>query len=165
MSSILIYSLFNSLSVVAFFPFFRWFSPVFCPAARARVFACFALFFVFMQNNFCIFCICKICICILRLCKIVQNLHLHNRRLLTFWRYAVPNDNEWKRKKRKLRNITKKRKMLLNTHVIVIFYAKTVYFFIHLKNVFIAFFLIFVHFPFFSLISFLFVICELRFFY
>ena len=71
---------------------------------------------------------------------------------------------EMLRKKRKLRNVTKKRKMLLNNHVFVMFYAKTVYFFIHLKNVFIAFFLIFVHFPFFSLISFLFVICELRFY-
>ena len=56
-----------------------------------------------------------------------------------------------------LRNVTKKRKMLLNNHVIVIFYAKTVYFFIHLKNVFIAFFLIFVHFPFFRSFSFFFV--------
>ena len=60
-----------------------------------------------------------------------------------------------------LRNITKKRKMLLNNHVIVIFYVKTVYFFIHLKNETIEF-------PFFSSVSFfsfLFVICELRFFY
>ena len=46
-------SLFAPLAVVAFFPFFRCFSPVFCSAARARVFAC---FYVFMQNKFCIFC-------------------------------------------------------------------------------------------------------------
>ena len=83
-----------------------------------------------------------------------------------------------KTKKTKITKITKKRKItkyyeilrkkgntLIKNHVIVIFYAKSVYFFIHLKNVFMAFFLFFVHFPFFSLISFLFVICELRFFY
>ena len=52
--------------------------------------------------------------------------------------------------------------MLLNNHVIVIFYAKTVYFFIHLKNVFMAFFLFFVHFPFFSLRFVLLVICSGR---
>lgn len=55
----------------------------------------------------------------------------------------ITNDNEIKRK---LRNVTKKRKMLLNNQVIVIFYAKTVYFFIHLKNENIAF-------PFFSSVS------------
>ena len=61
-----------------------------------------------------------------------------------------------------LRNVTKKRKMLLNNHVIVIFYVKTVYFFIHLKNETIAFFLFFVHFPFFSLRFVLLVICSGR---
>ena len=66
--------------------------------------------------------------------------------------------------------LRKKGKMLLKHHDSVIFYVKTVYFFIHAKNVFIAFFLFFVRFSFFrsfsffSLISFLFVICELRFF-
>ena len=78
----------------------------------------------------------------------------------------ITNDNEWKRnktkitkcyemlrKKRKLRNVTKKRKMLLNNHVIVIFYVKTVYFFIHLKNETIAFFLFFVLFRFFRFYS------------
>ena len=47
----------------------------------------------------------------------------------------------------------------------MIFYIVSVYFFIHYKNVFIAFFfLFFVRFPFFSLISFFFIIYELRFF-
>ena len=73
----------------------------------------------------------------------------------------ITNDNENNENNEILR---KKGNTLIKNHVIVIFYAKTVYFFIHLKNVFIAFFLIFVHFPFFSLISFLFVICELRFY-
>ena len=45
--------------------------------------------------------------------------------------------------------LRKKGKMLLKNHVTVIFYVKTVYFFIHLKNVFIAFFLIFVRFSYF----------------
>ena len=45
--------------------------------------------------------------------------------------------------------LRKKGKMLLKHHDSVIFYVKTVYFFIHLKNVFIAFFLFFVRFPFF----------------
>ena len=87
-----------------------------------------------------------------------------------------------------------KGKMLLKNHVSVIFYIVSVYFFIHVKNVFIAFFLnigkkllidvkkssiigkklliagnkkrsfFFVHFPFFRSFSFSFVICELRFF-
>ena len=64
------------------------------------------------------------------------------------------NENEIKRK---LRNVTKyyeknenyeilrkKGNTLRKNNVIVIFYAKTVYFFIHLKNVIIAFFLFFV---------------------
>lgn len=72
------------------------------------------------------------------------------------------NDNE---KNENYEILRKKGKMLLKNHVSVIFYVKTVYFFIHLNNETIAFFLIFVRFPFFSLISFLFVICELRFFY
>lgn len=53
----------------------------------------------------------------------------------------ITNDNEILRKKGK---------MLLNNHVIVIFYIKTVYFFIHLKNENIAF-------SFFSSVSFFFV--------
>ena len=60
----------------------------------------------------------------------------------------------------KFRNVTKKRKMLLKHHDNVIYYIKTVYFFIHVKNENIAF-------PFFLLFrffSFLFVICELRFY-
>lgn len=67
--------------------------------------------------------------------------------------------------------LRKKGKMLLKNHVSVIFYIVSVYFFIHDKNVFITFFLIFVHFSFFrsfsffSLISFLFVIYDLQFFY
>ena len=61
--------------------------------------------------------------------------------------------------------LRKKGNNLRKNHVIVIFYAKTVYFFIHLKNIIIAFFLFFVRFPFFRCVSFLFVICELRFFY
>ena len=66
--------------------------------------------------------------------------------------------------------LRKKGNTLIKNHVIVIFYIVSVYFFIHAKNVFIAFFLFFVcfsffrSFSFFSLISFLFVICELRFF-
>ena len=53
--------------------------------------------------------------------------------------------------------LRKKGKMLLKNHVSVIFYSKTVYFFIHSKNVFIAFFLFFVRFPFFRSFSFFFV--------
>ena len=45
--------------------------------------------------------------------------------------------------------LRKKGKMLLKHHDSVIFYVKTVYFFIHAKNVFIAFFLFFVRFSFF----------------
>lgn len=82
MPLILICSSFAPLSVVAFFPFFCHFFTdfrLFSALLRVRVFLrCFCVFFVFMQNNFCIFCICKICNCILRLCKIVQNLQLHN---------------------------------------------------------------------------------------
>ena len=68
----------------------------------------------------------------------------------------VTNDNENNENYeilRKLRNITKitkitkKRKYFKKNHVIVTFYAKTVYFFIHLKNKTIAF-------PFFSSVSF-----------
>ena len=58
--------------------------------------------------------------------------------------------------------LRKKGKMLLNNHVIVIFYVKTVYFFIHLKNETIAFFIFFVHFPFFSLRFVSLVICSGR---
>ena len=57
--------------------------------------------------------------------------------------------------------LRKKGNTLIKNHVIVIFYAKTVYFFIHLNNETIEF-------PFFSSVSFfsfLFVICELRFFF
>ena len=97
---------------------------------------------------------------------------------------SVTNDNERKRKitkKTKITKITKitkyyenyeilrkNGKMLLKHHDSVIFYIVSVYFFIHLNNETIAFFLFFVRFPFFSSVSFfsfLFVICELRFFY
>ena len=61
--------------------------------------------------------------------------------------------------------LRKKGNTLRKNHVIVIFYAKTVYFFIHLKNIIIAFFLFFVRFPFFRCVSFLFVIYDLQFFY
>ena len=61
-------------------------------------------------------------------------------------------------KKRKISKITKyyekKGKMLLKHHDSVIFYVKTVYFFIHAKNVFIAIFLFFVRFPFFRFFRF-----------
>ena len=77
---ILFYGNFRACNVACFLIFSLFFA-LFCPAARARV-------FVLMQNNFCIFCICKICICILRLCKIVQNLHLHNF-LLMFAAYLL----------------------------------------------------------------------------
>ena len=89
-----------------------------------------------------------------------------------------------KTKKTKITKITKKRKItkyyeilrkkgntLIKNHVIVIFYIESVYFFIHAKNVFIAFFLFsvsfsfFRSFSFFSFISFLFFICEFLFFY
>lgn len=63
------------------------------------------------------------------------------------------NDNEKNENYEILRNVTKKRKMLLNNHVIVIFYVKTVYFFIHLKNETIAFFLFFLLFRFFRFYS------------
>ena len=75
-----------------------------------------------------------------------------------------------KTKKTKITKITKKRKItkyyeilrkkgntLIKNHVIVIFYAKSVYFFIHLKNVFIAFFLFFRQFSFFSFVFLFFV--------
>ena len=78
----------------------------------------------------------------------------------------ITNDNENNeilRKKGKLRNITndnenneilrKKGKYFKKNHVIVIFYAKTVYFFIHLKNIIIAFFLFFLLFRFFRFYS------------
>ena len=93
----------------------------------------------------------------------------------------ITKENEKKRKitkKTKITKITKyyenyeilrkKGKMLLKHHDSVIFYIVSVYFFIHLNNETIAFFLFFVRFPFFSSVSFfsfLFVICELRFFY
>ena len=79
--------------------------------------------------------------------------------------YEKKENNEILRKKRKITKyyeiLRKKGNTLRKNHVIVIFYTKTVYFFIHLKNKTIAF-------PFFSSVSFfsfLFVICELRFFY
>ena len=50
--------------------------------------------------------------------------------------------------------LRKKGKMLLKHHDSVIFYVKTVYFFIHAKNVFIAFFLFSVSFSFFRSFSF-----------
>ena len=56
--------------------------------------------------------------------------------------------------------LRKKGNTLIKNHVSVIFYIVSVYFFIHLNNETVAF-------PFFSsvsLFSFLFVICELRFF-
>lgn len=78
---ILICSSFAPLAVVAFFPFFCRFSADFRPfSALLRVHVIsrvFALFFVFMQNNFCIFCICKICICILRACKNCICIHFY----------------------------------------------------------------------------------------
>ena len=89
----------------------------------------------------------------------------------------VTNDNEKNEKNEKNENyenyenyeiLRKKGKMLLKHHDSVIFYIVSVYFFIHLNNETIAFFLFFVRFPFFSSVSFfsfLFVICELRFFY
>ena len=116
-------------------------------------------------------------------------IHFNSIHFNSFHFYSIQRDENYetlrmitkktkKTKKTKITKITKKRKItkyyeilrkkgntLIKNHVIVIFYAKSVYFFIHLKNVFMAFFLFFVHFPFFSLFSFLFVICELRFFY
>ena len=83
----------------------------------------------------------------------------------------ITKENEKNEKNENYEILRKKGKMLLKNHDSVIFYVKTVYFFIHAKNVFIAFFLFsvsfsfFRSFSFFSLISFLFVICELRFFY
>ena len=53
--------------------------------------------------------------------------------------------------------LRKKGIMLLKNHDSVIFYVKTVYFFIHSKNVFIAFFLFFVSFSFFSFVFLFFV--------
>lgn len=101
MPLILICSSFAPLAVVAFFPFFCRFFADFRPFSallRVRVFSrVFALFFVFMQNNFCIFCICKICICILRLCKIMQNLHLHTF-LLKFFAGLLRTNELQKRK-------------------------------------------------------------------
>ena len=59
----------------------------------------------------------------------------------------ITNDNE------NNENYEKKRNTLRKNHVIVIFYAKTVYFFIHLKNETIAFFLFFLLFRFFRFYS------------
>lgn len=102
---ILICSSFAPLAVVAFFPFFCRFFADFRPFSallRVRVFSrVFALFFVFMQNNFCIFCICKICICILRLCKIMQNLHLHTFLLKFFAGLLRTKNNELRVTKKK----------------------------------------------------------------
>ena len=115
-------------------------------------------------------------------------IHFNSFHFYSFLFYSIQRDENYetlrmitkktkKTKKTKITKITKKKKItkyyeilrkkgntLIKNHVIVIFYAKSVYFFIHLKNVFMAFFLFFVHFPFFSLFSFLFVICELRFY-
>ena len=67
--------------------------------------------------------------------------------------YEINEKNENYEILRKISKITKyyekKGNTLIKNHVSVIFYAKTVYFFIHVKNVFIAFFLFFVRFPFF----------------
>ena len=63
----------------------------------------------------------------------------------------ITNDNEYYENNEILR---KKGNTLIKNHVIVIFYAKTVYFFIHLKNETIAFFLFFVRFSFFRSFSF-----------
>ena len=120
-----------------------------------------------------------------------NSIHFYSILFYSAWRKKrnVTNDNERKRKKRKITKITKKTKitkyyenyenyenyeilrkkgkMLLKHHDSVIFYIVSVYFFIHLNNETIAFFLFFVRFPFFSsvsLFSFLFVICELRFY-
>ena len=64
------------------------------------------------------------------------------------------NDNE---KNENYEILRKKGKMLLKHHDSVIFYIVSVYFFIHSKNVFIAFFLFFVRFSFFRSFSFFFV--------
>ena len=70
-------------------------------------------------------------------------------------------NNENNERKRKISKITKyyekKRNTLRKNHVIVIFYAKTVYFFIHLKNKTIAFFPFFRSFFFFSFVFLFFV--------
>ena len=66
----------------------------------------------------------------------------------------ITNENE---KNENYEILRKKGNTLIKNHVIVIFYAKTVYFFIHLKNETIAFFLFsfvflfFVTFRFYSL--------------
>ena len=77
----------------------------------------------------------------------------------------ITKENEKNEKYRKLRKLRKKGKMLLKHHDNVIFYIKTVYFFIHVKNENIAFFLFFVRFSFFRSFFFFFVIYELQFFY
>ena len=56
------------------------------------------------------------------------------------------NDNE---KNENYEILRKKGNALIKNHVIVIFYIVSVYFFIHTKNVFIAFFLFSVSFSFF----------------
>ena len=66
----------------------------------------------------------------------------------------ITNDNEKKENYENYENyeiLRKKGNTLRKNHVFVIFYAKTVYFFIHLKNKTIAFFLFFVHFRYYSL--------------
>ena len=72
----------------------------------------------------------------------------------------ITKEKERKRNVTKLTKLTKLTKFTKKHHENIIFYIKTVYFFIHLNNETVAF-------PFFSsvsLFSFLFVICELRFF-
>ena len=71
--------------------------------------------------------------------------------------YEKKENNEILRKKRKITKyyeiLRKKGNTLRKNHVIVIFYIKTVYFFIHLNNETIAFFLFFLLFRYFRFYS------------
>ena len=99
----------------------------------------------------------------------IYSFQFNSFQFISFLFYSIQRDE----KNETLRMITKKTKItknnenyeilrkkgntLIKNHVSVIFYAKTVYFFIHSKNVFIAFFLFFRSFFFFSFVFLFFV--------
>ena len=91
----------------------------------------------------------------------IQFISIHFISILFYsaWRKKrnVTNDNEKNEKNENYEILRKKGNTLIKNHVSVIFYAKTVYFFIHSKNVFIAFFLFFRSFSFFSFVFLFFV--------
>ena len=105
-----------------------------------------------------------------------NSIHFNSIHFYSAWRKKrnVTNDNEkneWKRKLRKLRNITKKRKNVVKKITLSWYFMLKLYTFLYmLRMSLLHFFLFSVSFSFFrsffffSLISFLFVIYELQFF-